>query len=530
MVSPMARPTKHRRTGVYQFRQRVPEDVRKLVGRDEVTRSLGTKDLAEAKVLHARVVEEFAIRWANLRLGQQSATHKSIQALAGEFYREFVEAHDENPGDHKVIQAQLTRDRNAIASAPYRPGVLLAQFMDDANAFLEKSGLVLSLADHLRFVTAVSRAKEQAVAHTLAKAKGDYSPDPHAVRFPVLTSYKLHGSNPVEARPFEEYWAKYAEDRTLAEKTKRKFYPILSGLFGRFGTSEVSAIREEHLLKWRDDLEGNPKLSANSIKDGYLAAAKAFFGWKHKKKYIAVNPCLGVHTASKDSAVNMRGFRDREADRILAATLAPGSKLMSAEHSAARRWVPWICAYTGARVNEITQLRKQDVFIYEGLQAIVITPDAGTVKDGNMRYVPLHDHLIEQGFIQYVESRGEGPLFYSAKRKRSGTGRPQYETVGAKLAEWVRGLGIDEPTVYPNHGWRHRVKTLRRRHGMDHEITDRIQGHAPATEGDAYGESEIPAMYREIMKIPAYDVVASPSTDKRRKGVAIAQVENDDRP
>ena len=522
MVSPMARPTKHRRTGVYQFRQRVPEDVRKLVGRDEVTKSLGTKNLAEAKVLHARVVEEFALQWANLRLGQQNATHKSIQALAGEFYREYVEAHDENPGEHKELHAQLTRDRNAIASVRSRPGVLFAQFMDDANAFLEKRGLVLSIADHSRFVTAISRAKEQAVAHTLAKARGDYRPDPDAVRFPPLNSYKLDGSDPVEARPFEEYWTKYADKRELAEKTRRKFYPILSGLFKRIGTTDVSTVREEHLLKWRDYLEDETKLSANSIKDGHLAAAKAFFGWMHTKKYITVNPCLGVHTDSKDSAVKMRGFSDREAAQILAASLAPGSKLMNVENAAARRWVPWICAYTGARVNEITQLRKDDLFCTYNIWTIIITPDAGTVKDGNTRWVPLHRHLVEQGFVDYVKGRKDGPLFYSEKRKRKEGGRPQYETVGAKLAEWVRGMGIDDPTVYPNHGWRHRLKTLRRRYGLDKEIIDAIQGHAPLTEGDGYGESEVPAMYREIMRIPAYEVVATASTDRRRKGAPLA--------
>ncbi len=519
MVSPMARPTKHRRTGVYQFRQRVPEDVRKLVGRDEVTRSLGTKNLAEAKVAHARVVEEFALRWANLRLGQQSATHKSIQALAGEFYRGYVDAHDDEPGECKDLQAQLTRDRNAIASARKRPGVLFAQFMDDANAFLEKRGLVLSIADHARFVTAVSRAKEQAVAHTLAKAEGNYSPDPNALRFPIPSN--THA--PV--RPFEEYWRKYVKGRNLADKTQRKFYAILTNLFLRLGTNDLSAVTKKNMIDWRDDLQKKDHLSNNSIKNGYLAAAKAFFGWAHTENHITTNPCAEVRIASADSSKKMRGFKDGEATQILAATLAPGSELLNSEHAAARRWVPWICAYTGARVNEITQLRKKDVFTYEGFHAIVISPDAGTVKDGNTRYVPLHDHLIEQGFIRYVESRGDGPLFYSEKRKRSEGGRPQYETVGAKLAEWVRSLGIDDTTVYPNHGWRHRVKTLRRRHGMDHEITDRIQGHAALTEGDAYGESEIPPMHREIMKIPAYDVVASESTDRRRKAVIMARKE-----
>jgi hypothetical protein len=69
---------------------------------------------------------------------------------------------------------------------------------------------------------------------------------------------------------------------------------------------------------------------------------------------------------------------------------------------ATRRWVPWLCAYTGARAGEITQLRGVDVIEQEGVNAIHITPDAGTVKTGRGRTVPLHEHLVAQGFLKYV--------------------------------------------------------------------------------------------------------------------------------
>jgi integrase len=56
-----------------------------------------------------------------------------------------------------------------------------------------------------------------------------------------------------------------------------------------------------------------------------------------------------------------RDFTEAEASKILAAALAPHGGRLSAEHAAARRWVPWMCAYSGARVGEITQLRHKDV-------------------------------------------------------------------------------------------------------------------------------------------------------------------------
>lgn len=67
--------------------------------------------------------------------------------------------------------------------------------------------------------------------------------------------------------------------------------------------------------------------------------------------------------------------------------------------NAARRFVPWLCAYTGARAGEITQLRGRDVIQEEGVWALRITPDAGTQKTNTARLVPLHEHLIAQGFV-----------------------------------------------------------------------------------------------------------------------------------
>jgi len=148
-----------------------------------------------------------------------------------------------------------------------------------------------------------------------------------------------------------------------------------------------------------------------------------------------------------------------------------------------------ICAHTGARVNEVTQLRACDVEDVEGIPCIRITPEAGTVKTAKKRTVPRHPHLIEMKFVEFAHrKKGPTPLFYSLKRQRNPKRNdPTYASVGNKLAAWVRGLGIKDPGGAPNHG-RHRFKTEGRRTGMIWLILDSIQGHAPRTEGENYGE------------------------------------------
>ena len=156
MAVPMPSPQKHRDTGVYWFRQRVPKDLRPLVGKTEVTRTLGTKDLAEAKILHGPVMAEVAAQWAELRRGQQALTHKEIQALAGEFYRELVKAHENEPGSVDAWTRALEADKFIIKIRKHRPGALFGAFGPDAMSFLEKRGLLLSTVDLMRFVSAVS--------------------------------------------------------------------------------------------------------------------------------------------------------------------------------------------------------------------------------------------------------------------------------------------------------------------------------------------------------------------------------------
>lgn len=142
-----------------------------------------------------------------------------------------------------------------------------------------------------------------------------------------------------------------------------------------------------------------------------------------------------------------------------------------------------------------------------------IRPEVGTVKnDASERDVPLHPHIVRQGFLEYARSKkGEEPLFYSAARTTSPF--PQ-RTVGDDLAQWVRKISVKDPKVAPNHGWRHRLKTVGRDCGMDLVILDAIQGHAPRTEGEKYGKFSPTTMMREIVKIPEYVVEAVESVDR----------------
>ena len=151
----------------------------------------------------------------------------------------------------------------------------------------------------------------------------------------------------------------------------------------------------------------------------YLAAAKRLFTVGKQKFRIAANPAAEVKVeVRKAQRPRSPGFTDEEAKAILGATLrAPSGLGNVAGNKLAIRWAPWLCAYTGARITEMMQLRKVDVQVISGIPCVIITPEAGSTKTGGFRRVPLHPHLIELGFLNFVASRPDGPLFFTLPRR-----------------------------------------------------------------------------------------------------------------
>lgn len=164
-----------------------------------------------------------------------------------------------------------------------------------------------------------------------------------------------------------------------------------------------------------------------------------------------------------------------------------------------------MCAYTGARVGEITQLRKADVKKRDGHWLIHVTPEAGTTKTRKARWVALHPALEGAGFLEFVDGSPEGPLFMDPRASRGGK-TPPSERISQRLGEWVREIGVTDPEVQPNHGWRHRFKTLGRDFDLRPDALRYIQGHAPLGADEHYGDHKARALFREISKLPVLDL------------------------
>lgn len=154
-------------------------------------------------------------------------------------------------------------------------------------------------------------------------------------------------------------------------------------------------------------------------------------------------------------------------------------------------------------MGELSQVRKEDVRREHGHWIIKITPEAGTVKTNEARDVVVHPHLIELGFIAFVESSLSGHLFL--KPSKTGDVLGPLQGLKNRLAEFARNV-VPDVNVAPNHGWRHRFKTVGIEAGIEHRILDAIQGQSSRNVAESYGDVTIKTQAAAMTRFPRYQV------------------------
>jgi integrase len=339
----------------------------------------------------------------------------------------------------------------------------------------------------------------------IKRARGDHSPDNRPKQFPKVTD--VHSGLPA--------WDLFKEWQAAAKpkpSTVARWRAVFLKLKEDFGDERpIASLNFDEALGWVQRLVNDERSSA-TVGDVWLSAARTVCAWGKQHRKISHNPFAGL-PFKIESKPRLRedAFTTAEAQIILKSASAIADTDRPFE--AVKRWVPWLCAYTGARAGEITQLRGSDVFTTDSIPVIRITPEAGTQKNDQARVVPLHEHLIAQGFLEFAAAKGAGPLFYDASKapKRVSADptrptRPRYVKQRERLAAWVREMGVTDPGVRPNHGWRDTFKQLGHRAGITERILDFVCGHSPVTVGRGYGVPTPEDMANELKKFPRYVV------------------------
>jgi hypothetical protein len=427
MLYRLVRPMHRKGSRHPYFLQRIPADVKALaVGlkldlpigletvpliistkAETVKVSLRTADPAEAKVRQAALAAYLETVWRALRNGALlPLTHRQATALAGELYRAWA------TGEGRERTTSVTIDRaTSKAMEPTSGGD--ESSMENVPALWEAARQSLEAADHERtFGPLVDRlllAKGVGRADTSSRemvlrafhlalrdafearqrnAEGDYRPDLKAERFPSFEHgpVKPPSFPSVANRPkpkdsltvlLADWWAE-AEAGGRTVSTRESYGRTMRQFAAFLGHDDAGRVTAEDVIRFKDHRisEG---LSIKTVRDSDLAALRSVFGWAVANRRMASNPADGLKLKSvKAVRTRSKGFTADEAKALLRqASTYVASAREHAKTAAAKRWALWLCAYTGARVGEIVQLRKQDIrFAEDGWIIINITPEA----------------------------------------------------------------------------------------------------------------------------------------------------------
>jgi integrase len=117
---------------------------------------------------------------------------------------------------------------------------------------------------------------------------------------------------------------------------------------------DAERVSADDIIRFKDHRLSaiNPRtmkpVSAKTVKDSDLAGLKTVFEWAVSNRRLTTNPAKGI-TLKLGKRVKLRGdsLTEEEARAVLSAAMHLQRGGESAKTFEAKRWVPWLAAYTG---------------------------------------------------------------------------------------------------------------------------------------------------------------------------------------
>lgn len=148
-------------------------------------------------------------------------------------------------------------------------------------------------------------------------------------------------------------------------------------------------------------------MAPQTVNGNYIQRYSSLFAWAVRQGYCAINPFEGLKLKRNRNAIEERHpFNAEELRMVFAPATFNLGKLKPWQY-----WVPLIALYSGARQQEIAQLRIADIVQSEDVWGFRIEgyedehEANGRLKNAaSARTIPIHPVLIEKGLLDYVDS------------------------------------------------------------------------------------------------------------------------------
>ena len=388
------------RCGIYQFRLVLPDNLSAIVGQKCIIQSLGTKRPEQARMaayrLSARIIPFLRALRRTVAFDPDSIDPKNVRELIvknlkitpdGGLSADYIET----SADPVVAEREM-RHLERLS----RPAKALIPISEEAADRV--------LAEHEDFAAIVDAA---------LAAKAAPTPAPPALACSIKEAIEAYMDNKSGT----------AKTTQSAYRRRLNIFAMLAGGEARMlheispaecvKISEALALLPRHIreVQSAEEMRKNPPagkpIAKPTVKE-YLILIQDFFDWaigslrypEGDNPFANIKkPSEGSHGGTGDGA---EAFTDAELQQIFQPALFASMKRPY------QFWGPLIALFTGARSNEIAQLRVIDIVRDNGVLCIDITHEPNhpvptqTKNPNSVRRIPLHKKLLAIGFEDFV--------------------------------------------------------------------------------------------------------------------------------
>ena len=496
----------HKRGNVYYFRAKIPSDIQHLYGsKTEIKFSLGTTSLKEAKAL----VNQFSVKYdAEFDAKQQAlkdqfapptvlrmvdeATARSIGRL---WVRHVIDSDERirqqmTDDEFDERETKLQADEQYMRLALARGKVEIIEHA--LQQFLSLSGIQLDCdQDAYRLLCRhFLQAFTEGLQYQRKRSRGEVvigaeiAPDESVYQNVIAPSRQLTIDD------LFANWRDAVPDRDTNSVAGVKACVVEFGKFMKGKSPEAYTRADFKDYKRHLEEKGNqPRTVAKKI--GFLSTLISYAVEDEKLKS---NPVTGLLKSAPGANRKTRlPYNSEEIKRIFASPIYTANARPTAGGGEAVVWLPLLGLMTGARLEELAQLRLEDVVSTEEfghyLRITDCDDDQHLKTDESRRRIPIHPELIRVGFMDYVTQQrklGETRLFPALKQDSKGRWSGNWSKFWGRYARSSAGI-TDQRKVF--HSFRHLFKDMLRETECRDEVSDVLMGHSDGSMGSKYGSS-----------------------------------------
>lgn len=489
------------RGGTFYVRIAVPSELRSILGKTELKRSLSTKNRSDAALLAPPAIASFQRQLAEAA-AQCTPVHPIITEVsmenAQEFVRRRVERMEALPDQSRARGRQFLNGRGGAERE-----LRLAKNRELLGFFeeIERAGLWDSWRTALGRSTVHAYEAEHriqiaphSIAHGLLSDLGAQVEMEH-LRRAIFRDEHPHSNAPApnsssalasggggmgmgqllraHRSAKETNWKPassiafvkverlltdwFGRDRIVADITREQWRELINLLpHLPTGYTRVKAFRGLTIPQVIEAADAMPvpalRLSAKTCGD-YAIQINSLLNWATTEEHLFKNLAKDL-SPPRDAREGQgrRPFEGAELQRLF--TSGPYAPGMLDRICDGQYWLPLLALFTGMRSGEIARLKVADIVTVRSVVCLRLIDAAELKNKQSVRDVPLHPELRRLGFLDFVSAKaqaGQSLLFADIRANGKKDQSSEFSKVFRKV---LKAAGLDDPTI-SMHAFRH---------------------------------------------------------------------------